>query len=184
MLLLYQRGPEARLLRFLVILERVQQPLLLAQRLEHETIDRVIRHEVDVHDRAVVLAADPPQAPLGLAVLGRVEVPIDEPTDPRPKQVDPLAAGLVATEGLVRLVIQDQDEELHAFSLSGPGPHLELFRYGPNTITVRRHVVTEFGVANLFGKNLRERAEALIGIANPDFRGELEQAAKQRKLLP
>jgi acyl-CoA hydrolase len=45
-------------------------------------------------------------------------------------------------------------------------------------------VVTEFGVANLFGKNLRERAEALIRIADPKFQDELERAAKQRNLLP
>jgi acyl-CoA hydrolase len=45
-------------------------------------------------------------------------------------------------------------------------------------------VVTEHGVANLFGLNLRERAEALIKIADPRFRDQLIQAAKERKLLP
>jgi acyl-CoA hydrolase len=45
-------------------------------------------------------------------------------------------------------------------------------------------VVTEHGAVNLFGKNLRQRAEALIGIAEPRFREELERAAKQRRLLP
>jgi len=44
-------------------------------------------------------------------------------------------------------------------------------------------VVTEFGFANLFGKNLRERAEALIGIAHPKPQPVLEQAARKRKLL-
>ena len=39
-------------------------------------------------------------------------------------------------------------------------------------------VVTEFGVANLFGKNLQERAVALIGIAHPDFRESLFREAK------
>jgi acyl-CoA hydrolase len=39
-------------------------------------------------------------------------------------------------------------------------------------------------VANLFGKNLRERAEALIGIAHPDFQDDIERAAKERNLLP
>lgn len=33
-----------------------------------------------------------------------------------------------------------------------------------------RYIVTEYGVASLFGKTLRERARALIGIAHPDFR--------------
>jgi len=37
---------------------------------------------------------------------------------------------------------------------------------------------------NLFGKNLRERVEALIGIAHPRFHEDLEKAAKERKLLP
>ncbi len=44
-------------------------------------------------------------------------------------------------------------------------------------------MVTEHGVANLFGKNLRERAEALIGIAEPRFQADLERAARERKLL-
>ena len=39
-------------------------------------------------------------------------------------------------------------------------------------------VVTEYGVAHLLGKNHRERAEALIAVAHPDFRGELRRAAK------
>jgi acyl-CoA hydrolase len=40
------------------------------------------------------------------------------------------------------------------------------------------HVVTEFGVAKLRGKTIRERALALIGIAHPDFRKELEASAR------
>jgi GNAT superfamily N-acetyltransferase len=39
-------------------------------------------------------------------------------------------------------------------------------------------VVTEFGAANLFGKNLQERAMALISIAHPDFRASLFEEAK------
>jgi acyl-CoA hydrolase len=46
------------------------------------------------------------------------------------------------------------------------------------------YVVTEYGAVHLFGRNLRERAEALISIAHPDFRDELTVAAKERKLLP
>ncbi len=41
------------------------------------------------------------------------------------------------------------------------------------------YVVTEYGVAHLKGKTLRERARALIAIAVPRFRAELEQAAKE-----
>jgi acyl-CoA hydrolase len=57
---------------------------------------------------------------------------------------------------------------------------------GAGVVTSRadvHYVVTEYGVAQLFGKNLRERAEALVEIAHPDFRAELEAAARERKLL-
>ncbi len=39
------------------------------------------------------------------------------------------------------------------------------------------YVVTEYGVVNLYGRNLRQRAEGLIGIAHPRFRNELYDAA-------
>jgi acyl-CoA hydrolase len=46
-------------------------------------------------------------------------------------------------------------------------------------------VVTEHGVAYLHGKNLRQRAEALIAIADPKFRNELyEFAVRARYLEP
>lgn len=51
---------------------------------------------------------------------------------------------------------------------------------GAGVVTTRGHVqyvATEYGVVNLRGLNLRERAEALIGIAHPDFRAELRRAA-------
>lgn len=45
------------------------------------------------------------------------------------------------------------------------------------------YVVTEFGVAYLHGKSLRQRAEALIAIAHPDFRDRLTAAAKEMGIL-
>lgn len=45
------------------------------------------------------------------------------------------------------------------------------------------YVVTEYGVAQLRGKSARQRCEALIGIAHPDFRGELRDQARALKLL-
>jgi 4-hydroxybutyrate CoA-transferase len=45
------------------------------------------------------------------------------------------------------------------------------------------YVVTEHGVASLFGASLRERAAALIGVAHPDFRDDLRAAARKRNLL-
>jgi acyl-CoA hydrolase len=41
------------------------------------------------------------------------------------------------------------------------------------------YVATEYGVANLRGKSLRQRAQALIGLAHPDFRRELSDYAKE-----
>lgn len=45
------------------------------------------------------------------------------------------------------------------------------------------YVVTEYGVAQLWGRSNAERVEQLIGIAHPDFRDELRQAAIDRHLL-
>lgn len=53
-------------------------------------------------------------------------------------------------------------------------------RHGASVTTSRAHVhyvVTEYGVAYLYGKNLRERASALIEIAHPDHREQLEREA-------
>ena len=50
---------------------------------------------------------------------------------------------------------------------------------GAGVVTTRGHVhwiVTEYGAVNLFGLSLRQRAEALISIAHPDFRAELRRA--------
>ena len=54
---------------------------------------------------------------------------------------------------------------------------------GAGVVSTRAHVhyiVTEYGVANLYGKNLRQRASELIKIAHPDHRDSLEKAAFAR----
>jgi acyl-CoA hydrolase len=54
---------------------------------------------------------------------------------------------------------------------------------GAGVVTTRAHVhyvVTEYGIAFLFGKNLRQRAKALINIAHPDDRELLEKACFER----
>ena len=69
-------------------------------------------------------------------------------------------------------------------AMSRIAPYL---KQGAGVVTSRadvHYVVTEYGAVNLFGKNLRERAEALIEIAHPKFQDELERAGKERKLLP
>lgn len=63
-----------------------------------------------------------------------------------------------------------------------------ILKPGAGVITTRSHVhyiVTEYGVAYLFGKNLRQRAKVLIDIAHPDDRDLLEQACFERfKVFP
>jgi acyl-CoA hydrolase len=54
---------------------------------------------------------------------------------------------------------------------------------GAGVVTTRAHVhyvITEYGIAYLFGKNLRQRARALISIAHPDDREGLEKACYER----
>ncbi len=54
---------------------------------------------------------------------------------------------------------------------------------GAGVTTTRAHVhyvATEYGVVNLFGKSLKQRAKALISIAHPNFREELEREAAKR----
>ncbi|MBZ0328012.1 MAG: 4-hydroxybutyrate CoA-transferase [Altibacter sp.] len=56
-------------------------------------------------------------------------------------------------------------------------------KQGASVTTTRAHVhyvVTEYGVVNLFGKSLEQRAKALISIAHPDHRDVLCQAAMRR----
>ncbi|WP_300480963.1 acetyl-CoA hydrolase/transferase C-terminal domain-containing protein, partial [Shewanella sp.] len=51
---------------------------------------------------------------------------------------------------------------------------------GAGVVTTRAHVhyiVTEYGAANLRGRSLRERAQALIAIAHPNFREQLSRDA-------
>ncbi len=54
-------------------------------------------------------------------------------------------------------------------------------KQGAGVVTTRNHihyVVTEYGVASLYGKTIRERAQSLIDIAHPKFREELTKDAK------
>ncbi len=57
-----------------------------------------------------------------------------------------------------------------------------------NIVTTTRadmmYVVTEFGIVNLKGKSVPERARALISIAHPDFREGLERQAHEHRLIP
>jgi acyl-CoA hydrolase len=59
-------------------------------------------------------------------------------------------------------------------------------REGAGVVTTRAHartIVTEWGVAELFGKSIRQRAQALIDIAHPNFRDALEAEARKVNYL-
>ena len=57
-----------------------------------------------------------------------------------------------------------------------------------NIVTVPRSdmmfVVTEYGMVNLKGKSVADRAKALISIAHPDYREDLEREARNNRLIP
>ncbi len=56
-----------------------------------------------------------------------------------------------------------------------------MLKEGAGVVTGRNHmhyVVTEYGVADVYGKTIHQRVEALVSIAHPDFRAELRKQAK------
>ena len=58
-----------------------------------------------------------------------------------------------------------------------------LLKQGAGVVTTRGHVhyvVTEYGVVNLYGKNMEQRSKLLISIAHPDHREMLEKAHFER----
>lgn len=66
---------------------------------------------------------------------------------------------------------------------NGDSKIVPFLKEGAGVTTTRAHVhyiATEYGVVNLFGKNLRQRAKALISIAHPKHRESLEKAAFER----
>jgi acyl-CoA hydrolase len=70
-------------------------------------------------------------------------------------------------------------------SITGKGKSkiVPFLKEGAGVVTTRAHVhyvVTEHGVAYLYGRNLKQRAQALIAIAHPDHREELERTAWER----
>lgn len=61
-----------------------------------------------------------------------------------------------------------------------------MLKQGAGVVTTRNHVhfiVTEFGVAELYGKTVRQRTQALISIADPRFREEIGRKARELNYL-
>lgn len=59
-------------------------------------------------------------------------------------------------------------------------------KQGAGVTTTRadvHYIITEYGIADMFGKSVRERVKALIEIAHPNFREELERYAYEVKFL-
>jgi acetyl-CoA hydrolase len=97
-------------------------------------------------------------------------------------QVDMLY-GAARSKGGVPIIALPSTAVVKGETLSKLVPML---RPGAGVVTGRylvHYVVTEHGVADLYGKTLRQRARALIDIAAPEFRAELEQKAIELKYL-
>lgn len=81
-------------------------------------------------------------------------------------------------KAIIALLSTAKDDEISRISI-----YLD---EGAGVVTSRadvHYIVTEFGIADLHGKTLRDRARTLIDIAHPKFREELEAGAKKRRLL-
>ena len=65
----------------------------------------------------------------------------------------------------------------------GESKIVPFLKEGAGVVTTRAHVhyiVTEYGAANLYGRNLKQRARALIEISHPDHRERLDREAFER----
>jgi acetyl-CoA hydrolase len=97
-------------------------------------------------------------------------------------QVD-MIYGAARSKGGVPIIALPSTAAVKGETLSKIVPTL---KPGAGVVTGRylvHYVVTEYGVADLYGKTLRQRARALIDIAAPEFRAGLEQKAIELKYL-
>ncbi|CAH8468815.1 unnamed protein product [Schistosoma rodhaini] len=98
-------------------------------------------------------------------------------------QVDFIHGAAIAEDGLGKPIIA-----LPSSTKRGESKISPCLKPGAGVVTSRAHahyVVTEYGIAYLFGRSLRQRAHALIQIAHPDHRKSLEKASfEQLKVLP
>ncbi|MCI0531626.1 MAG: 4-hydroxybutyrate CoA-transferase, partial [candidate division Zixibacteria bacterium] len=95
-------------------------------------------------------------------------------------QVDFIRGASRAKEGkaIIALLSTAQNGQISKIT-----PYLD---QGAGVVTSRadvHYIVTEFGIADLHGKTLRERAKSLIKIAHPKFKDRLEESARLRKII-
>jgi 4-hydroxybutyrate CoA-transferase len=91
-------------------------------------------------------------------------------------QLDFVLGALMCPDGMAILALPSTTSK-------GESRIVPVIHEGAAVTTSREHVmyvVTEFGVANLFGKTLVERARELIKVAHPDHRETLEQEMRKR----
>ncbi|KAH7710979.1 Protein C44B7.10 [Aphelenchoides avenae] len=98
-------------------------------------------------------------------------------------QVDFIRGAAIGNDGLGKPIIA-----LTSLTKYGGSKIVPFIKEGAGVVTSRAHVhyvVTEHGIAQLWGKNMRQRAYALIKIADPVYRESLEKAAFERlKVMP
>nr|XP_045624670.1 4-hydroxybutyrate coenzyme A transferase-like [Procambarus clarkii] len=93
-------------------------------------------------------------------------------------QVDFIRGAAVSRDGLGKPILA-----MSSVTTKGESKIVPFLRQGAGVVTTRAHIhylVTEYGIAYLFGKNLRQRAYELIKISHPDHREALEKAAFER----
>lgn len=99
-------------------------------------------------------------------------------------QVDFIRGASWSSDGLGRPIIALASTD----PKTGDSKIVPFIKEGSGVVTNRgivRYVVTEFGIAQLWGKNMRQRAYEMIRIANPVHREQLEKAAFERfKVMP
>ncbi|KAL7300164.1 hypothetical protein TKK_0007162 [Trichogramma kaykai] len=98
-------------------------------------------------------------------------------------QVDFISGAAMSEDGRGKPIIA-----LRSTTNKGASKIVPTLNLGAGVVTSRalvRYVVTEWGIASLFGKNLQQRAYELIQVAHPDHRETLEKAAFERlKVMP
>ncbi|KAK6026000.1 4-hydroxybutyrate coenzyme A transferase domain protein [Ostertagia ostertagi] len=98
-------------------------------------------------------------------------------------QVDFIRGAAISDDGKGKPIIA-----LPSMSKKGQSKIVPYIQEGAGVVTSRSHVhyvVTEYGIAQLWGKNMRQRAYELIRIAHPSQRQALEKAAFERlKVMP
>ncbi|PIO53598.1 4-hydroxybutyrate coenzyme A transferase domain protein, partial [Teladorsagia circumcincta] len=93
-------------------------------------------------------------------------------------QVDYIRGAAIGNDGEGKPIIA-----LPSVSKKGQSKIVPYIQEGAGVVTSRSHVhyvVTEYGIAQLWGKNMRQRAYELIKIAHPSHREALEKAAFER----